>query len=423
MTGGARTAATTKSIYDVVDAGGMIDDGDDEADRLEFVNFRRHLGKLPASISSLTLSDPAQLAVERDKITPVPRIKWTRKKRNPHDGGWNAEDEKVVYIYGETNILKFFAWRAYRVPKKRTRDSALYSPVGGVLGTASRMCRRCGQVGHISSNPICPMYTGPRSKVAKAASATVVSARRRKAETLLPSGLDGIFVDSMDADAAAAAMPATQLGAQQQQTTTQSPKPEVTTSDCQSATGSATGSNTAAKNHNRPKVSARLTPRQRAALEKKGTLVGGVDTKDLQVENFKGTTQKALEELNQILHRIILSTRKGDRNWNLFFDKIDERLAPGYYDVIKSPVWLELMISKCKDRQYKVVEEFTADLELMVANCYHYNPEGHWIRPLVDSLNEFFKTEIANSTLLTEVDRFLREKHDACAIKLMQQHH
>lgn len=60
--------------------------------------------------------------------------------------------------------------------------------------------------------------------------------------------------------------------------------------------------------------------------------------------------------------------------------------------------------------QYHSTATFLSDVQLIVDNCYRYNPPGHWIRPLVHSLGEFLREETAKQgPWLTELDRFITE--------------
>lgn len=128
--------------------------------------------------------------------------------------------EKVVYIYGEENIELFYEWRKRRIAQKRFLESG-----GNVqqnqIGTASRSCRRCKQVGHISSNPvinmnkprkeshqrivdflfvfhvkplnyfqICPKYTGARKSRGGAAAAALASRQAALAASMVLYGED-----------------------------------------------------------------------------------------------------------------------------------------------------------------------------------------------------------------------------------------
>lgn len=38
--------------------------------------------------------------------------------------------------------------------------------------------------------------------------------------------------------------------------------------------------------------------------------------------------------------------------------------------------------------QYTSLNRFVRDVELIRENCYTYNPEGHWIRPIAANLVE-----------------------------------
>ncbi|KAF8817966.1 histone acetyltransferase TAF1/250, partial [Cardiosporidium cionae] len=92
--------------------------------------------------------------------TFVPSIRWIRKLRTiPGD---EFTSERVVYIYGEENIKTFIAWREQRNRIKRFRMLQTYGSKEGRIG--KRVCRVCGQAGHIASNPNCPLYRGTKKQ-------------------------------------------------------------------------------------------------------------------------------------------------------------------------------------------------------------------------------------------------------------------
>lgn len=144
------------------------------SERKALEEFRQSLGKaryaaeLEVSPRLSKIFNPQELRLLQTK--PIPRIKWTRKTRDPRTGNrifsiklvspqkssflsGGVKSEKVIYIYGGENIRLFYEWRRRRVARKQYLDASITAAQAQV-GTASRTCRRCGQVGHISSNPV-----------------------------------------------------------------------------------------------------------------------------------------------------------------------------------------------------------------------------------------------------------------------------
>jgi hypothetical protein len=50
-----------------------------------------------------------------------------------------------------------------------------------------------------------------------------------------------------------------------------------------------------------------------------------------------------------------------------------------YFDVIKQPMDLSTIKKKFDAKQYAASDEFRADIELMCANCFKYNPVEHQV--------------------------------------------
>lgn len=50
------------------------------------------------------------------------------------------------------------------------------------------------------------------------------------------------------------------------------------------------------------------------------------------------------------------------------------------------------------------------DVDLLVSNCFAYNPPGHWIRPLAQSLSQMLREEaVKEGPWLKELERFLKQ--------------
>jgi len=57
----------------------------------------------------------------------------------------------------------------------------------------------------------------------------------------------------------------------------------------------------------------------------------------------------------------------------LFGQKVKEKDAPGYYNLIVTPIDLSIIKSRCKKAEYKSANDFLDDVSLMAANALLYN--------------------------------------------------
>lgn len=89
---------------------------------------------------------------DAERYVPVPGIMWLRRDR-----GSSTEEfanERAVFVYGRENIEKFIEWRRKRGALDRKHPRA----EDDGSGESKRLCRVCGQPGHIASNIKCPFY-------------------------------------------------------------------------------------------------------------------------------------------------------------------------------------------------------------------------------------------------------------------------
>ncbi|KAI8824805.1 Bromodomain-containing protein, partial [Fimicolochytrium jonesii] len=69
--------------------------------------------------------------------------------------------------------------------------------------------------------------------------------------------------------------------------------------------------------------------------------------------------------------------------------------APDYFDVIKQPMDLSTVNSKLNTRQYHDVQQFADDIQLMLNNCFIYNPHNNHVHQLGKSLDSFFSLQLS----------------------------
>ena len=61
----------------------------------------------------------------------------------------------------------------------------------------------------------------------------------------------------------------------------------------------------------------------------------------------------------------------------LFGQKVKEKDAPGYYNLIVTPIDLSVIKVRCKHNEYRAANDFLDDVSLMAANALLYNGQGH----------------------------------------------
>jgi hypothetical protein len=70
---------------------------------------------------------------------------------------------------------------------------------------------------------------------------------------------------------------------------------------------------------------------------------------------------------------------------------VSPKLFPDYAQIIKTPMYFHLIEQKLP--KYESLEEFAADIRLMISNCYLYNPpDSSWqVLALADSMMDYFE--------------------------------
>ncbi|CAM9684766.1 unnamed protein product [Chrysoparadoxa australica] len=85
--------------------------------------------------------------------------------------------------------------------------------------------------------------------------------------------------------------------------------------------------------------------------------------------------EHTLRELRIFLRAVLHELRK-DRRYAAFCYPVDVEEVTDYLSVVKNPMDLDTMRTKCDMEQYVTLEEFNEDLELIRANAQAYNPCG-----------------------------------------------
>lgn len=72
---------------------------------------------------------------------------------------------------------------------------------------------------------------------------------------------------------------------------------------------------------------------------------------------------------------------------------------PTYFNVIKKPMDLQTMTNKFKNGQYGTAAEFKADFDLMVDNCFSFNPPGNIVHTFGKEIQGLFAREWAKKDM------------------------
>ncbi len=105
---------------------------------------------------------------------------------------------------------------------------------------------------------------------------------------------------------------------------------------------------------------------------------------------------------NELIEDIVDSCIKNDLT-KLFHQPVKKKDYPDYYDIIKQPIDLGSMKNKTKRNEYKSINSFISDMDLLVQNSMIYNGESH------DVTNHAIKLRQLALTKLGEHDDKLKE--------------
>lgn len=102
-----------------------------------------------------------------------------------------------------------------------------------------------------------------------------------------------------------------------------------------------------------------------------------VDLSDADLTKLLTDVQKSRDDrtlLHDSLERLLHDLRAQSHS-QAFLTRVNKRDAPDYYDVIKNPMDLGLMLKNVKSGKYRSKEAFRKDLDLIWDNCLLYNNE------------------------------------------------
>ncbi|KAL8437387.1 hypothetical protein ACSSS7_000982 [Eimeria intestinalis] len=407
-------APGTEDVADALFAG--VDESDHEqADEAELeMRELQVLRDRQEARSQRPLTQEEQLRAEAT-VRAVPCLKWTRKSRQ--QAGEAFASERVILIYGAENIKAFLGWRDQRLERKRQRQMNAVHSKEALAG--KRICRACGRPGHIASNVNCPLYRGPKRLGSLVADPSEKKKRRRglgnevdlllAAETGLegtgsvcsnntrvvsPSGrrrrtdnssaVAGLSSDSSDSEGdddledeagggegADSGDPAYESVGDDEQFS----------DDAEETGGGGRGARSAVS---------RSSGRSALLQRKRGRNAGGAD--------IEAGNQQPIDALNVAFARVV-NLLLQQQTLKPFVNRVDDRVAPGYSTIVKKPMFLRKILNNCRERQYTSVAAFQTDIDLIVSNCFLFNPPGSpsaWLRERALQLQQLAMQRLAD---------------------------
>ncbi|AFZ80264.1 hypothetical protein BEWA_031170 [Theileria equi strain WA] len=349
----------------IVDA--LMDEIDAESDKNDDLEMHELeiLRQLREAQTSGPLSEEEKMA-EDNKLKAVPVIMWHRQSRKtPAEPFGNG---RAVFIYGEENIRKLLEWRKRTALKNKC---ALPSElIFGINAGGKRICRACGQAGHIASNPKCPLYSGDKVRHDTYHPSSTVAIRAGPGRKPFRDS------DSSDGEIAAST------------TALYRDTPEWVLSNLNTANAREKRKTAAYEESDADSVDeASLVIRRRKAyrMYEDGSNINSRYSDDEHVSESKTGN---IDTIMKVISKVVRMMEKESR-YKPFAARIPESIAPNYYKIIKHPMWLALLKVRCKSKYYKSVTHFLNDLALIELNCKQYNSESSpnaWLRKMSEVL-------------------------------------
>jgi histone acetyltransferase len=97
-----------------------------------------------------------------------------------------------------------------------------------------------------------------------------------------------------------------------------------------------------------------------------------------------------LTDLQAKLGAVLKAVKNVKDAWP-FQDKVDAKLVPDYYTIIKEPMCFKTMDQRLNDYYYKTKEMFIYDFKLVVNNCRRYNQPMTTYYRCADVVDEHFE--------------------------------
>lgn len=111
---------------------------------------------------------------------------------------------------------------------------------------------------------------------------------------------------------------------------------------------------------------------------------------------FTKKIEKSLEykgSLKELLLYLCYELKRHNTSWP-FLEPVCVNDVQDYYTVIKNPMDLQTMQHKIETDQYRTFEEMDSDVQLIINNCYTYNPPGSQYAKCAKSLDDFYQDKV-----------------------------
>ncbi|KAL4432569.1 hypothetical protein ABPG77_000506 [Micractinium sp. CCAP 211/92] len=103
---------------------------------------------------------------------------------------------------------------------------------------------------------------------------------------------------------------------------------------------------------------------------------------------------------NRIIDNIVKNL--GPVDSPIFYEPVDPKLVPDYYQVVKKPVCLKDIRQRLATGTYTGPEGFYADMDQLVYNCLLYNPMGSYVRSLGQKIEQRWQDNWRRNPLLNQ---------------------
>jgi chromatin structure-remodeling complex subunit RSC1/2 len=127
---------------------------------------------------------------------------------------------------------------------------------------------------------------------------------------------------------------------------------------------------------------------------------GNLDMSENDDEKDELTESTVTNEEYETMHTVLSNiygyrTDDGDDPSKMFHRKVNKRMVPDYYDVIKEPMAMSMIKAKINGREYKSFEEFVRDFALICHNAQVYNAPTAQAYQDALIIKEVFEEELA----------------------------
>ncbi|KAG0308761.1 hypothetical protein BGZ98_006936 [Dissophora globulifera] len=120
----------------------------------------------------------------------------------------------------------------------------------------------------------------------------------------------------------------------------------------------------------------------------------GPANRDTLSEGMRKALNKVLGELYKVVEECTAEDEDGARRrCDLFIHVPSKKLYPDYYQIISSPIAMDMIKKRMHSAYYKTPGQFRDDFELMFKNAQTYNQEGSWVYEDSERLQEEFNAK------------------------------